>query len=227
MKRAMVFMSLDDTSGGVLTPAAGCSGNPPRPAIARPVATAGVAPAASPRSGSGPIGGRRRRGRCPRRDAAGRHGLPVDLETSVGSDISRVEQPVDGRLRRAVTVNGVEVLPAGTVVSGHVTAAQRPGKVKGRGLHRDALHEARHAGRRRRRRSAPRRCRGWRRRRKERTRSRSSRRRRRARSSDVSSAARGRAQGRGDRRRGRHGLRALDARQGRAARQRREPRRSS
>lgn len=60
--------------------------------------------------------------------------LPVDLETPVGSDISRVEQPVTGRLRRAVTVAGVEVLPAGTLVSGHVTAARRPGKVKGRGL---------------------------------------------------------------------------------------------
>ena len=60
--------------------------------------------------------------------------LPVDLETAVGSDISRVEQPVSGRLRRAVTVDGVEVLAAGTVVSGHVTAAQRPGKVKGRGM---------------------------------------------------------------------------------------------
>jgi hypothetical protein len=59
--------------------------------------------------------------------------LPVDLETSVGSDISRVEQPVHARLRRAITVNGVQVLPAGTAVSGYVTAAQRPGKVKGRG----------------------------------------------------------------------------------------------
>lgn len=59
--------------------------------------------------------------------------LPVDLETSVGSDISRVEQPVHARLRRAVTINGVEVLPAGTAVSGHVTSAQRPGRVKGRG----------------------------------------------------------------------------------------------
>src|SRR5690348_670041 len=59
--------------------------------------------------------------------------LPVDLETAVGSDISRVEQPVHARLRRAVTVNGVQVLPAGTAVSGHVTAAQRPGRVKGRG----------------------------------------------------------------------------------------------
>ncbi len=60
--------------------------------------------------------------------------LPVDLGTSVGSDISRVEQRVDGRLRRAVMANGIEVLPAGAAVSGYVTAARRPGRVKGRGL---------------------------------------------------------------------------------------------
>lgn len=60
--------------------------------------------------------------------------LPVDLETSVGSDISRVEQPVRGALRRAVYVRGIQVLPAGAAVTGHVTRAQRPGKVKGRGL---------------------------------------------------------------------------------------------
>jgi hypothetical protein len=60
--------------------------------------------------------------------------LPIDLDTTVGSDISRVEQRVDGRLRAPVTSNGVQVLPAGTAVSGHVTAARRPGKVKGRGL---------------------------------------------------------------------------------------------
>jgi hypothetical protein len=60
--------------------------------------------------------------------------LPVDLQTSVGSDISRVEQPVRGTLRRGVFIRGIEVLPAGTPVLGHVTRAQRPGKVKGRGL---------------------------------------------------------------------------------------------
>ena len=60
--------------------------------------------------------------------------LPVDLETPVGSDISRVEQRVEGRLRRAITSRGVDVLPAGTAVIGYVTAARRPGKVKGRGL---------------------------------------------------------------------------------------------
>jgi len=59
--------------------------------------------------------------------------LPVTLETSVGSDISRVEQPVHGSLRRAVFVKGVEVVPAGAAISGHVTAAERPGRVKGRG----------------------------------------------------------------------------------------------
>jgi hypothetical protein len=59
--------------------------------------------------------------------------LPLTLETSVGSDISRVEQPVEGRLRHAVTLHGIEVLPAGTTVRGHVTAARRPGRVQGRG----------------------------------------------------------------------------------------------
>jgi hypothetical protein len=60
--------------------------------------------------------------------------LPIDLETAVGSDTSRVEQPVSGRLRHAMSFDGAEVLAAGTVVNGHVTAAQRPGKVKGRGM---------------------------------------------------------------------------------------------
>jgi hypothetical protein len=60
--------------------------------------------------------------------------LPVDLLTAVGSDISRVEQSVEGRLRAPVRSNGIEVLPAGTAISGHVTQAERPGRVKGRGL---------------------------------------------------------------------------------------------
>ena len=60
--------------------------------------------------------------------------LPVDLETSVGSDTSRVEQPVRGALRRALVIKGTQVLPSGTAVFGHVTRAQRPGRIKGRGL---------------------------------------------------------------------------------------------
>jgi hypothetical protein len=60
--------------------------------------------------------------------------LPVVLETSVGSDTSHVEQPVRGSLRRAIHIRGTEALPPGTVLFGHVTRAQRPGKVKGRGV---------------------------------------------------------------------------------------------
>jgi len=58
--------------------------------------------------------------------------LPVVLDTSVGSDISRVEQTVNGHLARAVRVNGAVAIPAGSAVSGIVTSARRSGKVKGR-----------------------------------------------------------------------------------------------
>jgi hypothetical protein len=57
--------------------------------------------------------------------------LPVVLDTGVGSDTSRVEQPVQAHISRAVVVNGQTVLPAGTRVSGVVTDARRSGKVKG------------------------------------------------------------------------------------------------
>ena len=58
--------------------------------------------------------------------------LPVELQTAVASDTSHVEDPVRGTLRRAVTVDGVQVLPAGTALLGHVTSAERSGRVKGR-----------------------------------------------------------------------------------------------
>jgi len=58
--------------------------------------------------------------------------LPVTLDTSVGSDISRVEQPVHGHLSRTVYVNGTAAIPAGSAVSGFITSARRSGKVKGR-----------------------------------------------------------------------------------------------
>ena len=58
--------------------------------------------------------------------------LPVELSTAVASDTSHVEDAVRGTLRRAVTVGGVHALPAGTVVTGVVTAAERSARVKGR-----------------------------------------------------------------------------------------------
>jgi hypothetical protein len=61
---------------------------------------------------------------------AGTH-LRVVLDTTVGSDTSRVEDPVRAHLAHAVVVRGVTVLPAGSAVSGVVTDATRSGKVKG------------------------------------------------------------------------------------------------
>ena len=58
--------------------------------------------------------------------------LPVDLETAVGSDISRVEQPVHAHLSAAVRMHGQTVIAQGSRVSGVVTDATRSAKVKGR-----------------------------------------------------------------------------------------------
>lgn len=69
--------------------------------------------------------------------------LPVVLDTSVGSDSSRVEDPVRAHVSRAVMVHGVAVVPEGSLITGVVTASQRPGKVKGTGhvaVRFDTLH---------------------------------------------------------------------------------------
>ena len=58
--------------------------------------------------------------------------LSVVLDTPVGSDTSRVEDAVHGHLSRPLSVRGQMVLPAGSGVSGVVTAATRSAKVKGR-----------------------------------------------------------------------------------------------
>jgi hypothetical protein len=58
--------------------------------------------------------------------------LPLTLDTSVGSDTSRVEEPVTAHLARPIRVHGVPVLLEGTRVTGVVTAATRSAKVKGR-----------------------------------------------------------------------------------------------
>jgi hypothetical protein len=57
--------------------------------------------------------------------------LAVRLAASVASETSRVGDPVDGALVRAVLVDGTEVLPVGSLMTGHVTIAQPSGKVSG------------------------------------------------------------------------------------------------
>ncbi len=59
--------------------------------------------------------------------------LPLRLDTPVASDASRVEDRVRATLRRPIVIQGMTVLDAGTPLSGFVTEATRPGRVKGRG----------------------------------------------------------------------------------------------
>lgn len=58
--------------------------------------------------------------------------LTVALNSGVSSRASSVEDPVNGTLRRPITINGLTVVPAGSAVSGHVTESRRSGRVKGR-----------------------------------------------------------------------------------------------
>ena len=58
--------------------------------------------------------------------------LKLRLSTAIGSATSSIEDPVQAELAEAVVINGLTVLPAGSAVRGHVTAAQSAGKVKGR-----------------------------------------------------------------------------------------------
>jgi hypothetical protein len=59
--------------------------------------------------------------------------LRVRVNRGFGSDISSIEDPVQGSLVRPVMVAGAEALPAGSTLTGYVSSAVRPGRVKGRG----------------------------------------------------------------------------------------------
>ena len=58
--------------------------------------------------------------------------LPLVLRSAVASDESQVEDSVRATLRKAIVIDGQQVLPAGTELSGVVTDAARAGRVKGR-----------------------------------------------------------------------------------------------
>jgi hypothetical protein len=58
--------------------------------------------------------------------------LAVELQSSVASDTSSIEDPVRARLRKPVMIDGVAALPTGSNLLGTVTEATRSGRVKGR-----------------------------------------------------------------------------------------------
>ena len=57
--------------------------------------------------------------------------LTLRLDTSLASDTSRVDDAVQATLMEAVVVDGVDVLPRGSVLAGAVTAVESSGKVSG------------------------------------------------------------------------------------------------
>jgi hypothetical protein len=57
--------------------------------------------------------------------------LSLELETPLNTKTATVETPVEARLTESVSVDGTEVLPVGTRLSGTVSAVQAAGKVKG------------------------------------------------------------------------------------------------
>ncbi len=58
--------------------------------------------------------------------------LSIVLDTPVGSDTSRAEQPVSAHLARPVSLHGETVLAEGSRIGGVVTDAKQSGRVKGR-----------------------------------------------------------------------------------------------
>lgn len=59
--------------------------------------------------------------------------LRLRVNRGFGSDISRVEDAVSATLASPIVVGGRTVLREGSLASGYVSQALRPGKVKGRG----------------------------------------------------------------------------------------------
>ena len=74
--------------------------------------------------------------------------LALELRSLVASDSSEIEDSVRATLRQGITIDGREILPAGTELAGNVTDAERAGRVKGRA--RVAFHftSLRHDGER-------------------------------------------------------------------------------
>lgn len=58
--------------------------------------------------------------------------IPIVLDSYVASDTSRIESPVRAHVRNAVVIDGRTVIPAGSALVGHVTRAERAGRVQGR-----------------------------------------------------------------------------------------------
>ena len=73
--------------------------------------------------------------------------LSIRLDTALGSDSSRINDPVEAELLQAELIDGVEVLPAGSTIKGVVTTAEQSGGVRGRASLAVQFHSITLAGR--------------------------------------------------------------------------------
>lgn len=114
--------------------AAQSASQPASPAVGQPAnfATAKSAPAAAPGESRNPIS-KMADAEPEFREVTIPAGtvLPAELQTSVHSASSNVEDQVRATLRRAVTIDGHEALPVGATLRGVVTDVERSGRVKG------------------------------------------------------------------------------------------------
>jgi hypothetical protein len=60
--------------------------------------------------------------------------LPLSLTSSMSSDTSAVEDAVTAELTRTVSIDGLEILPAGARLAGNVTDVDDSARVKGRAM---------------------------------------------------------------------------------------------
>jgi hypothetical protein len=106
----------------------------PAPSGARPTTGRDVAPAPS-RVNEAPAAPAAPAARAPQfREVTAPAGtsLSLEMQSTVSSETAKVETPVRARLRQAVVVDDVTVLPAGAVLVGNVTEVDRAGRVQGR-----------------------------------------------------------------------------------------------
>ena len=68
--------------------------------------------------------------------------LPLEVTSTISSASAEVEAPVSAKLRNAITIDGENAIPAGTVLRGNVTDVERSGRVSGRAHVSFAFNEA-------------------------------------------------------------------------------------
>jgi hypothetical protein len=68
--------------------------------------------------------------------------LPLEMTSTISSASAEVEAPVSAKLRNAITIDGENAIPAGTILRGNVTDVERSGRVSGRAHLSFAFNEA-------------------------------------------------------------------------------------